>query len=78
MKYRDTTLWSTNQRKLSNNMNVELSDEKLLTLMIEQFNSQTNINRDNVLLIKSEEIFQPNIVNKLEKFLKKKYFVFSN
>lgn len=40
--------------------------------MIKQFKSWTGIKRDNVLVIKSCELFENNIVNKLEKFLKKK------
>jgi hypothetical protein len=64
--------WDTNQKKLSNNPCIKLSDENLLKLMIEQFNSWTNVKRDNVFFIKSNEIFEDRIVNKLEKILKKK------
>ena len=39
--------------------------------MIEQFNSWTNVKRDNVFLIKSNELFEDGIVNKLENILKK-------
>jgi hypothetical protein len=57
---------------MSNNTNVVLSDENLIELMIEQFNSWTNVKRDNVLIIKSCELFKHSIVNKLEFFLKTK------
>jgi hypothetical protein len=72
MKRRGNGIWDVNQRKLSNNNNVALSDENLLKLMINQFHSWTNVKRENVLVIKSCELFENNIVNKLEKFLNKK------
>ena len=72
MKNRGCGIWDLNQKKMSNNNNVVLSDENLLKLMIDQFNSWTNVKRDNVLVIKSCELFENNIVNKLENFLKKK------
>ena len=72
MKKRGPGFWDSNQQKLSNNTNVLLSDENLLKLMIKQFNSWTNPKRDNVLVIKSRELFQHSIVNKLENFLGKK------
>ena len=56
----------------TNDKNTALSDENLLKLIINQFNSWTNIKKDNVLVIKSHELFENNIVNKLENFLKKK------
>jgi capsid portal protein len=40
--------------------------------MINQFNNWTNIKRDNVCIIKSYELFENNIVDKLENFLEKK------
>ena len=76
MKRRGPGFWDVNQRKLSNNLNVTLSDENLLKLMIKQFNSWTNIKDDNVLIIKSEELFEEKIVNKLENFLQKKLINF--
>lgn len=63
--------WDVNQRKLNNNNNVKLSHENLLTSMIDQFVSWTNNKNDNILIIKSEEIFKNNIKNKLESFLHK-------
>ena len=72
MKNRGRGYWDINQKKMSNNNNVILSHKNLLELMINQFNSWTNIKRDNVLVIKSCELFENNIVNKLENFLKKK------
>jgi hypothetical protein len=71
-KKRGSGIWDVNQKKLSNNLNIELSDENLLKLMIDQFNSWTNVKRDNVLIIKANEIFEDGIVNKLEKKLRKK------
>ena len=76
MKNRGKGFWDVNQKKMTNNNNVDLSDENLLKVMINQFNSWTNIKRDNVLIIKSCELFQISIVNKLEKFLKKKIHYF--
>ena len=72
MKNRGDCWWGLNQQKMSNNNNIVLSDENLIELMIKQFNSWTNIKRDNVLVIKSCELFENSIVDKLEKFLKKK------
>jgi hypothetical protein len=74
MKTRGDGFWDINQMKLSNNINVDLSDENLLNLMISQFNSWTNIKRDNVLVIKTCELFEYSIVDKLENFLKKKLY----
>jgi hypothetical protein len=72
MKRRGKGFWDVNQQKMSNNNNVKFSDENLLKLMINQFNSWTEVKRDNILVIKSSEIFEDGIVNKLETFLKKK------
>ena len=76
MKKRGKGIWDVNQQKMSNNMNTNLSDENLIKLMINQFNSWTNIRRDNVLIIKSCELFENSIVDKLENFLKKNYIIF--
>ena len=72
MKRRNKGYWDLNQKKLSNNENIELSDENLIKLMIQQYKNWTNIKRDNVLIIKTEELFQNNIVLKLNKFLNTK------
>lgn len=72
MKRRKQQIWGVNQKKLSNNNNIVLSDENLLKLMINQFNSWTNIRRDNILIIKSCELFKNSVLNKLECFLKRK------
>jgi hypothetical protein len=72
MKNRGKGYWDTNQQKLSNDTNVVLSDKNLIELMINQFNNWTNTKRDNVCVIKSCELFENNIVNKLEKFFNKK------
>jgi hypothetical protein len=76
MKNRGEGIYAVNQKKMSNYINVDISDKNLLELMINQFKSWTNIKRDNVLVIKSCEIFENNIVNKLENFLKKKIYHF--
>jgi len=65
-----------NQKKLSNNNNVSPSDETLIKLMINQFNNWTNQKRKNVLIVKTDELFETSIVNKLENFLKKKIHYF--
>lgn len=72
MKRRGEGIWDENQRKMSNNYNINLSDENLLKLMINQFNSWTCKRRNNVLIIKTCELFENSIVNKLESFLKRK------
>ena len=71
MKKRGTGYWGTNQRKLSNNKNVKLSNENLLKLMIKQFNSWTNKKRENVLIVKAGELFKSEIVDKIQTFLNK-------
>ena len=76
MKKRGTGFWDINQQKMSNNKNINLSNENLIKLMINQFNSWTDIKRDNVLILKSCELFTNNIVNKLENFLKRKIYHF--
>jgi hypothetical protein len=76
MKNRGSGIWDLNQQKMSNDMNTELSDENLLKCMINQFNIWTNVKRDNVLIIKSSEIFEDCIVDKLEFFLKNKIYNF--
>jgi hypothetical protein len=76
MKNRNHGYWDINQQKLSNNNNADLTDENLIKLMINQFNSWTNVKRDNVLIIKSCELFEDSIINKLEGFLKKKLYNF--
>lgn len=72
MKNRGDGYWDVNQQKLTNNKDVELSDENLLKSMIEQFNSWTSVKKNNVLILKSCELFKYDIVNKLETFLNKK------
>ena len=73
---RNKGVWDLNQQKMSNNKNVDLSNENLLKLMINQFNSWTNIKRDNLLIVKTCQLFENSIVDKLEKFLKKKLYYF--
>ena len=76
MKKRGHGYWDINQKKLSNSNNIKLSDENLIKLMLDQFNSWTHIKRPNVLIIKSSELFEKTIVDKLETFLQKKIFHF--
>jgi hypothetical protein len=71
VKNRGHLLWTNNQRKLSNNINIKLSDENLLKLMLNQINTWININKSNVLILKSSEIFEEPILDKLQSFLKK-------
>ena len=56
---------------LANNTNVEKNDEKLLQLMIQQFDRWAYQKNKNILVIKTNELFDKNIKNKLEKFLGK-------
>ena len=58
-----------NQKKLNNNSKIKITDENLLTSMIRQFNSFTC--NKNILLLKTHEIFEDTIVEKLQIFLKK-------
>ena len=76
MKNRGNGFWDINQKKMSNNINIVLSDNNLLELMFNQFNNWTNIKRHNICIIKSCELFEDNIVNKLEHFFKKKIYHF--
>ena len=72
MKNRGKNYWDTNQKKLSNNKNIKLSDENLLELMFHQFYSWIRERNKNMLVIKSLELFDHNIVNVLQNFLKRK------
>lgn len=72
MKRRGVGYWDLNQKKLSNNNNIILSDENLIKLMIRQFYLWTYVKRDNVLILKANELFENTIVDKLEGFLKRK------
>ena len=72
MKNRGIGFWDVNQKKLCNNLNEVLSDENLIKLMIGQFKSWTTIKKDNVLVIKTCELFENNIVKKIENLLKRK------
>lgn len=70
MKRRMNGFWDVNQRKLSNNNNIELSDEQLIILMLSQFLKWTNYIQlykpSNVCLIKYEELFEPDIKTTLQ------------
>ena len=56
MKNRGKDYWDTNQKKLSNNKNIKLSDENLLELMFHQFYSWIRESNKNMLVIKSLEL----------------------
>lgn len=70
MKRRGQGIWDTNQKKLSNNELTDLSDQNLLTLMYRQFVSFTSVQRDDVLVLHSSELFQDDIKSKLSRFLR--------
>lgn len=71
MKRRGKGYWDTNQRKLSNQKNIELSDENLLRAMIEQFKNWTNSpHKDNVLFIDFRHFFTEETKQKIASFLK--------
>ena len=76
VKNRGDGHWIINQQKLSNNENTKLSDENLLRLMLKQINTWININKSNVLILKSSEIFEEPILDKLQTFLKKELHSF--
>lgn len=68
---RRTGTLSTNQKKLSNDNNVKTDEETFLKLMIEQFRDFTRVKRDDVLILKSSELFDNNVTKKVSKFLNK-------
>jgi hypothetical protein len=59
------------QQRLSNNENIALSDENLLKLMMKQYEIWSKVNKPNVMIIKSSELFESAILDKLQGFLKK-------
>ena len=63
-------IWTINQKKMSNNKAVKLSDENLLTLMISQFLRWTYKKQNNILVLKYDDFFTENGRNKIRKFLK--------
>lgn len=58
-----------NQKKLSNYTSTKISDETLLELMIKQFYTWTSKKSKNILIVKYEELFLPEIKDKLQVFL---------
>lgn len=72
MKKRGIEFWGVNQQKLSNNLDIKLTDENLLVLMIKQFYNFTEEKKDNILIIKYTDLFQHNILDKLKIFLNNK------
>ena len=77
-KRRGPKIWKVNQQKLTNNLNTILSDENLLQSMFNQFKSWTSTPRNDVLILKMRELFDPSVAQKIQKFLKKKNKRFSN
>lgn len=69
MKRRGFDLWRTNQIKLSNNSETELSDRNLLELMINQFIKWKNSNLNNILFINYKDCFDINIKITIQNFL---------
>lgn len=72
MKRRGWSIWGVNQLKLSNstrNYTIKLSDENLLRLMIHHFKLWTSPRHPNVLILKSSELFEGHIGDKLHTFL---------
>lgn len=69
MKRRGHGIWDKNQKKMSNNSEIELSDENLLQLMIRHFNMWTTCDFNCILIIKYEELFRDTIIHKLSGFL---------
>ncbi len=67
---RRNRVYIINQKKLSNNNNIKITDENLLRLMIKQFKMWTNSKLNNLLIVKYDELFKDPIANKIKKFLK--------
>ena len=62
-------IWSLNQKKMSNNYNVKLSNENLLKLILFNFMTWTSVKKDNILILKYEELFNEIGQNKIKNFL---------
>ena len=62
-------IWALNQKKMSNNYNVKLSNENLLKLILFNFMTWTSVKKDNILLLKYEELFNEIGQNKIKNFL---------
>ena len=71
-KRRGQGIWDVNQKKMCNKNNIYLSDEILLKCMIRQWKSFCTIYREDVLILKTCQLFEPDIKNKIEKFLNRK------
>ena len=54
---------------MSNNYNVKLSNENLLKLILFNFMTWTSVKKDNILLLKYEELFNEIGQNKIKNFL---------
>jgi hypothetical protein len=62
-------LMKMNYAKMTNNLDSVYTPEKMIRSMINQFHSFTRENRDDVLVLHSKELFQPDISSKLSNFL---------
>ena len=62
-------LINMNYAKMTNNLNSVYTPEKMIRSMINQFHSFTREKRDDVLVLHSKELFQPNISSKISSFL---------
>jgi hypothetical protein len=71
-KRRGTGIYECNQRKLSNDKDIVISDENLLKHMLRQFKSWTSNYDPNVLVVHASDLFQPIISQTIDTFLNKK------
>jgi len=62
-------IWSINQKKMSNNYNVKLSNENLLRLILFHFKTWTSQKRSNILILKYDELFKEEGIMKIKVFL---------
>ena len=60
-----------NYAKMTNNLNSVYTPEKMLRSMINQFHTFADKKRDDVLVLHSKELFQPDISSKIISFLTK-------
>lgn len=70
-KKRGVGVYDSNQRKLSNNKDIAISDENLLKHMLRQFKSWTSNYDPNVLIVHASDLFQPVISQTINTFLNK-------
>ena len=66
---RKPKIWGINQKKMSNNNNVKLSNENLLRLILFHFKTWTSVKKNNILILKYNDLFKESGQNKIKKFL---------